>query len=141
MTNLDNIDKFLSEYYSNYINKFAGKEIVNKDSMDLESLSSLYTAIYKSVTQVKELEKVLEEERNRHSKIYVAVRSLSLGSWHYIKDCWHDFWFWFWGLFFNLFESIVNNTYCWKHNEGMYCKDGSIKKYIQETKQRQKIQP
>lgn len=137
MTNLDNIDTFLSEYYSNYINKFAGKEIVNKDSMDLESLSKLYNAIYKSVTRIK----TLEEEMNRHSKIYVVVRSLSLGSWHYIKDCWHDFWFWFWGLFLNLFESIVNNTYCWKHNEGMYCKDGSIKKYIQETKQRQEIQP
>lgn len=138
MTNLDDIDKFLSEYYSDYINKFVGKEIVNKDSMDLESLSKLYNAIYKSVTRIKTLE---EEIINRHSKIYVVVRSLSLGSWYYIRDCWHDFWFWFWGLFFNLFESIVNNTYCWKHNEGMYCKDGSIKKYIQETKQRQEIQP
>lgn len=130
MTNLDKAEEFFQDYYTKYINDFVGKEILDKNSMDLRSLSELHRAICANKMRIK----TLEEEIKNRGRIYIAVYSTLFGVWRYLRDCWHDFWYWFWGLFHNLFESIVKNTYCWKHNEGLYYKNGSIKQYIQKTK-------
>ena len=52
----------------------------------------------------------------------------------YIKDWWHDLWFWFWDKIDNFVTRRLHHTYCWRHNEALYTKEGNLWHYIQQRK-------
>ena len=67
------------------------------------------------------------------------MKSTILGIKDYIKDCWHDFWFCIWDNLDNFVSIRLHRTYCWKHNDGCFTKEGDLKYYIQQRKKSEQI--
>ena len=62
------------------------------------------------------------------------MKCIWLGIKDYCKDCWHDFWFIFWNWLDTFTSRRLYRTHCWRYNEGICTKEGSLVHYIKQRK-------